>query len=212
MKRSLMRVLAMGMTWLTLTGSGCNLFEPAQPEPPNEEAIIPDYSAPDQTLDMIAQAMRDKARTNGSSIYIGAFADSTSPTMPAYHHFFWPTDVIDTGITPPADWSVSHERNFYSKFINLRGDEYELKWDLDEVSGLDKIGVRTAEIHRLYRVITNTAEGDSNGTIARGFADLTLVKGADESWRIVIWNDRADPTADVGAEEVTLGRRRLYSQ
>ena len=212
MKLSLLRVLAMGVTWLTLTGSGCNLFEPAQPEHPNAEAIIPDYSDPDRTLDMIAQAVRDKARTNGSSIYIGAFADSTSPTTPAYHHFFWHTDVEDTGITPPADWSDSHELNFYSKFINLRGDEYQFIWEPDDESGLDDLGVRTAKLYRRYRVVTETEEGIGTGTIALGFADLTLVKGADESWRITIWRDRVDQTADVGAEEVTLGRRRLNSQ
>ena len=197
---------------LAFAAAGCsNKSNPVVP-PADEEGIAPDYSTPDQTLDMIAQAVGDKARTNGSSIYIGAFADSTSPTTPAYHHYFWPTDVIDTGITPPADWSDSHELNFYSKFINLRADEYQLIWEPDDEGGLDELGVSTAKIHRHYGVITRAPNGTTTGTIAYGFADLTLVKGADGNWRITMWSDRVDPTADVGAEEVTLGRRRLTSQ
>ena len=197
---------------LALAAAGCsNKSNPVVP-PADEGGIVPDYSSPDRTLDMIAQAVADKARTNGSSIYSGAFADSTSPTTPAYHHFFWPTDVVDSGITPPADWTDSHERAFFSKFIHLRGDEYQFIWEPDEASGLDVIGVSTAEIHRHYGVITRTTDGTITGTIAFGFADLTLVKGADGNWRITIWSDRVDPTAEVGAEEVTLGRRRLTSQ
>jgi len=211
-KRRLIRVLAGCTVWLTLTGGGCNLFEPAQPEPPTGQAIIPDYSDPDRTLDMIAQAVRDKAGTNGSSVYMGAFADSTSPATPAYHHFFWPTDVIDTGITPPADWTRVHEETFYSKLVNLRGDQYQLIWEPDPASGSDDIGARTAVIHRHYRLISETDDGTPTGTMAFGFADLTLVKGTDANWRITLWSDRVDPTADVGLEEVSLGRRRLTLQ
>lgn len=210
MRHPLLLWLAVCAVWLVLVGAGCNLFEPDDPEPPSEQAILPDYRTPDRTLDMIALALRDKARTNGTSVYIGAFADSTAPDTPAYHHFFWPTDVAQSGVTPPADWGVSHELNFYSKLLHLRGDEYQLIWLADEENP-DDTREQRVDIHRHYEVVTETPDGTITGTLALGFADLTLVKGADGNWRVTIWSDRVDPAADPGADEVSLGRRRLSS-
>lgn len=196
--------------WVALAGAGCDLFRPADPEPPLAGAIIPDYSSLDQTLDMIALAIRDKARTNGSAVYIGAFAESTSATTPAYHQFFWPSDIDNCascgGVAP--DWGFALERDFYNKLVNLRGDEYQLSWLPDDTHPPDVRETRAA-ISMHYEITTETGDGTVTGALARGFADLVLVKGVDGNWRITIWNDRIDPDADPGVEEVSLGRRRL---
>jgi len=196
--------------WTTLGGVGCDLFRPANPEPPLEGSIPAGYGDPDQTLNMIALAIQDKARTNGSSVYIGAFAESTAATTPAYHHFFWPSDIDNCascgGVAP--DWGIALERDFYNKFVNLRGDEYQMTWVADDTRP-DDIRETRAEIHRHYEITTQTTDGMITGALAKGFADLVLVKGVDGNWRITIWDDRIDPSADPGAEEVSLGRRRL---
>lgn len=196
--------------WVCLAGAGCNLFRPADPEAPNADAILPDYSSPEATLDMLSRAIHDKARTNGSSVYIGAFAESTSSNTPAYHQFFWPSDIDNCascgGVAP--DWGLTLERDFYNRFVGLRGDEYELIWALDEFHDDDERETRY-EIHRHYEVITETSDGTVTGALAKGFADLIMIKGLDGNWRITVWNDRVDPDADPGADEITLGRRRL---
>ena len=216
MRRSLVVGVAVCATWLTVSGAGCNLFRPDDPEPPKGNPIIPDYSSPDQTLDMIAQAVTDKARNNGSSIYIDAFAD-TALHGRAYRHFFWTTDVQQLGITPPPEWATEkarqHELTFYSRLIALRGDEYVVIWVDDPLTPSDiREEEGWAEIHRHYEITSETEDGSFTGTIAVGFADLFMVKGTDDQWRIVTWNDRVDTDADPGAEEVTLGRRRLTIQ
>lgn len=208
--RRLIVWLGGAVLWMALAGAGCDLFRPADPEPPDERSIIPDYATVEQTLDMIALAIRDKARSNGSAVYIGAFAESTTASTPAYHHFFWPTDVDECascgGVAP--DWGLALERDFYNKLVNLRGDEYQLSWVPDDTRPDDERETR-AEIHRHYEITTETSDGTVTGALARGFADLVMVKGVDGNWRIMIWNDRVDPDADPGAEEVSLGRRRL---
>ena len=196
--------------WMMLAGAGCDLFRPADPEPPLEGTILADYTDPDRTLEMIALSIRDKARTNGSSVYIGAFAESTAATTPAYHQFFWPTDIDNCascgGVAP--DWGIARERDFYNNFVTKRGDEYQVAWVADDTRP-DDIRETRAEIHRHYDVTTETTDGSFTGALAKGFADLVLVKGVDGNWRITIWNDRIDPNADPGADEVSLGRRRL---
>ena len=196
--------------WVALAGAGCDLFRPANPERPDERAILADYTDPDQTLDMIARAIQDKARTNGSSVYIGAFAESTSATTPAYHQFFWPSDVDNCascgGVAP--NWGRTLEGDFYNWFVSLRGDEYQMTWVPDDTHPPDVRETR-AEISMHYEITTQTSDGEVTGALAKGFADLVLVRGLDGNWRITIWNDRIDPNADPGAEEVSLGRRRL---
>ena len=49
-----------------------------------------------------------------------------------------------------------------------------------------------------------------SGTLAIGFADLTLVRSTNGDWRITLWEDRIDPGFDRNdPDQVTLGRRRL---
>jgi len=193
-----------------LAGGGCDLFRPADPEPPGGSVIIPDYSSPETTLESLALALADKARTNGTSVYVGAFAESTSAATPAYHHFFSPEDAaswIVLGREVPV-WNLNLEQNFYIKFVTLRGEDYRLIWIPDDLNP-DDIRETQATIHRYYTIDTEDLDGNLTGALARGFADLTFLRGTDGNWRITRWEDRVDPSADPGAEEVTLGRRRL---
>lgn len=196
--------------------AGCDYFRAAQPEAPTgDDAFLPDYSDPDRTLETIANAIADKARTIGITAYTGAFAESTSTSTPGYHQLFWPTDVsnwITSGHTPPSDWGFALERNFYVRFVNLRGDNYRMEWAPDDANPDDVRGSQ-ATIHRHYVVTTLAEDGSVSSTLAVGFADLILIQFPDGDWEITRWNDRIDPEADPNdPEQLTLGRRRLNTQ
>jgi hypothetical protein len=190
---------------------GCNYFRPADPEPPKQGTFTPSYIDPDATLQTIADAVADKARTIGITAYTAAFAESTAATTPAYHQFFWPTDAaawVNSGHTVPADWNSTLERNFYVRFVNLRGDGYEVEWTRDEANP-DNVQGDVASIHRHYVVRTLAEDLSITSTLAIGYADLTMAL-LEGNWRITRWNDRIDPAADPNdAEQITLGRRRL---
>jgi hypothetical protein len=194
--------------WLiaTVTMAGCNYFRPADAEPPSGASIIPDYSDPDATLRTMALAIVDKARTNGASIYAGALAESTSTSTPAFRQFFWPADsaswVQTSGRPVPSPWTFALERDFYTRFIALRGEGYQMQWGPGRQS--DDVGPSQATIYRQYLVTTES--GDS---IAIGQADLQFYKtGA--NWLITRWDDRPDPHANpTNPEQQTLGLRRL---
>ncbi len=194
--------------------SGCNFFRPAQPEPFAEAPFLPDYRDPDATLQTIADALSDKARTIGVTAYAGAFAESTSAQTPAYHHFFWPDDVFhwrQASGRPAPEWNFLLEQNFYIKFVNLRGDAYRLQWAVDDLNP-DDVRDDQASVHRHYLVTTETEDGAISDTLAVGYADLTVIRSAD-SWRITRWDDRIDPNGNPNnPEAVTLGRRRLGTQ
>jgi hypothetical protein len=192
-----------------LAAAGCDYFRPADPEPPGGAAIPADYSDPDATLRTMALAIGDKARTNGASAYAGAFADG-------FQHQFWPDDVQSwesSSGRPAPVWNLQLERNFYTLFVGLRGDNYLLEWLPDETRPDPPEDLAQATIHRHYLITTETEDNVPTGFLAIGYADLTFVKSAQGEWLITRWEDRLDPGADPNEpEQVTLGLRRLGTQ
>ena len=185
---------------------GCNYFRPAIPEPPSGSAIRADYSTPQATLQTLTLALADKARTNGTSAWVGAFGD-------AYQHQFWPLDVTQwettSGRTAPL-WTVLLEQNFYTQFVALRGDNYVLEWALDEEHDDDE---QLGTFHRHYVVTTQTEDGDPSGYLAIGYVDLIFTRTPQGQWLITRWEDRPDPGKDPNdPEQITLGLRRLGTQ
>lgn len=199
---------------VTLALSGCDLFRPAEPEPPAAgTGFVPDYSQPDSSLATIARALADKGLTIGSVAYAGAFAESvTAGAVAGFHHLFWPEDAASfsqAGGTVPSDWGFSLEQTFYSRFVRLRPDAYRMAWMVDPPNP-DDIGADVATIHRHYLVTSHSSDGTQTSVLAIGYADLRLLRFSDGAWRIVRWDDRRDPGADPSdPEQITLGRRRL---
>lgn len=205
------RLVAAAALALASCAAGCDYFKAAQPEAPIEGAFTPSYLSPDATLQTIADAIADKARTVGLTAYGAAFSDSTSPSTPAFHQIFWSTDAASweaAGHTVP-DWTIREEKNFYIKFVNLQPQAYELEWVRDQDLNDDE----SADVvlwHRHYLVRTLDNAGNPSTIQAIGFADLTIVRFPDGNWRISRWEDRIDPAADPNdPEQMTLGRRRL---
>ena len=100
--RSLRPLVLLAALWLSSTAVRCNLFQPARPEPPTGSAITPDYTDPYNVLNTMTQAIEDKARRNGQTAYIRAFADSGLDGR-AFHAFFDPASVARSGRpVPPA--------------------------------------------------------------------------------------------------------------
>jgi hypothetical protein len=190
--------------------AGCDYFSPTEPEPPDPGTpLIGDFSHPDSTLATWARAIEAKGGSGATSVYREAFADSTVPTTPAYHQFFWPEDVREyentTGLDAPADWGIQDEITFYGYFVGYRPGEYHVELVPDPPNPDDLTDPDVAELHRHYTVTAGSV------TIARGFADLVLIRGSDARWRITVWEDRRDPLANPSTEERSLGWRRLNS-
>ncbi|HEY3215712.1 MAG TPA: hypothetical protein VGK93_04405 [Candidatus Eisenbacteria bacterium] len=170
-----------------------------------------DYSDPDRTLETMARAIADKGRTSGGQAYAGALAESTSAATPGFHQFFWPEDQIRwesiSGRPAPADWNNALERNFYTRFVALRGEGYQMTWSPGRQS--DDVSPTLATLYRQY--VVTTQSGDS---IAIGQADLYFYKSASGNWLIRRWDDRPDfdRTNPTDPEQQTLGLRRLGSQ
>jgi hypothetical protein len=209
----------LALCWCAMTGgvfSGCKgLFTPAVPEAPAGAVVIPNYRSPQLTLRTMQDAMAAKAL--GGTAWLGAFADSTSPQTPAYHHFFDAADVsvfsAQCQCLPPSDWSWSQEQQFFLQFLNVRpGDNYVAVFDPIVENPDPPETENEALLYRRYRVIAASPDETSTLIIATGTADITFTKTTGDNWLITRWVDHVDP--DVGPTpvdpyQISLGRHRL---
>ena len=219
MRRRSLRLALLGLAWCLLSGhvfSGCKgLFTPAVPEPPTGKPIVVNYRSPEATL--ITMQAGIAAKGQGSTAWVGAFADSTRPEdKPAYHHFFAPGDVavFEAACTceAPSDWRAPQEQNFFQALLDVRpSDEYAMV--MDSIVTLPDPPAEEAQaiLYRSYQVLATSPDGNSTLIIARGYAYLTFSKkGAD--WLVTGWDDHPDPDTDPNDPyQLTLGRRRLES-
>lgn len=206
--------LALGLALV----AGCtNPFTPASPEKPNASAIVEDFTTPAGVLNTIALGVMARG-VNGRSAYTDSFADSTSPSTPAFYAFHDPavTDayVIKSGSQPP-DWTLYYERRFYD-YLSIVAPStytYTFAWAPDNNSPSDQIDLTagTALLHRYY--VLEASSSTVNAVYAVGYADLYLQK-VNGRWVLYRWQDRVDPTVGVQPADGTgfsIGYRRLDS-
>lgn len=193
--------------------AGCDLFKPADPEPPSGSVVIPVYTSPSRVLVTVAQALEDKARSNGQSAYVGSFADSAADGV-GFHAFFDPLTVVrmaGQGVVAPDDWDLDDEDPFYSRFVTLgavpASSQYLVQWAIDPTPGSDDSTADAATLHREYTVFA--IQGTDAVTIARGLVTLTFARVSTNRWAITRWQDREAPGANIGTGEVCFGQRRL---
>jgi len=212
------------VAWITTTSAlfgGCtDLFRPAKPEAPSPttggEEITPDYSQPSSGLETIAKGIAAKAR--GQTAYIGAFADSTRDRYPFYADF--DPEVVrrieSSGGTVPV-WNLAREKFFYPAFMQVRTQNYVMRWTGNEAAGDDDFDPVTGDstLHRRYEVFAVSDDGNTLSTIAVGLADLRFKHVSASRWAIVRWQDYVDPAIGINPgdpDQITLGERRLKSQ
>ena len=192
---------------------GCDYFRPGKPELSKVgSVIVPNYRQEDSTLAYLARGIEDKGRTNGLSVYIGGFADTTNDGR-EFHAFFdaqTVTRMQQRGVTN-FDWDRGREeQDFYPKFVTLSTvppeAEYLVTWTKDPQPGEDDYGSDTALLYREYWVYA--IFGGQTQTIAHGFARLYFIK-VSSKWVIVRWDDREADNADLAAGEICLGQRRV---
>jgi hypothetical protein len=211
--------LAIGAIALAL--AGCNYFKPEQPEAPGGASgglIRTDYTFPDSTLETMRRAVEAKASRGGEDAYRQAFSDSSGSGggVPAYHHFWWPEEAanwVAQGHSIPSNWTLNpDEASFYDigerALVNLRPDSLSMQW-APEAGNPDQLGSGVVTLHRHYLIRSIGSDGSTTDIIAKGYADLILVQGPDNAWRIMRWNDRPDPVVDPVFIQKTLGLRRL---
>src|SRR5439155_3165329 len=107
---------------LAAGAAGCDYFRPGKPELSKVgSAIVPNYRQEDSTLAYLARGIEDKGRTNGLSVYIGGFADTTNDGR-EFHAFFDAQTVNrmqQRGVTN-LDWDRGRdEQDFYPKLVIL---------------------------------------------------------------------------------------------
>jgi hypothetical protein len=204
--RAIRRVLAC-LTLAAACGAvGCGLFEPADPEAPNDNSVIieQDYSTPDNTLATIARGLHGKNASGAITAYIQGFGFT-------FVAEFDPLTQIRNPERFPLVWGLLDERQFFSQFIQLTTNPYGLAWEIDPGSPTDDIddAAGTARLHRRYTVWDSTT-ATSARRIAVGFADLEFVRtSSPTAWVITKWSDREDATADFGLGERSYGERRV---
>ena len=194
--------------------AGCGYFRPANAPQPTQSLPPGNYSRPDATLQTMNIGLSAKSSAGGS-LYLSAFAESTTTSTPAYHQLFDPVDVVDWSGGVPGDWERTREQRLYNYLVQLRPDDaYFLNWEdglvtddpPDEVNGI-------AVVHRHYEIITTNEQTSASTVIAIGYAKLTFLRDDQDRWLIVRWEDSRDSEADPNEQEqVSLGRRRLLSQ
>jgi hypothetical protein len=215
--RTLPRLTLLLLAWFTVSGhalSGCKgLFKPAVPDPPTGPPVQLNYSSPEASLQTMSEGMAAKGQ--GASAWLGAFADSVSPTDDfGYHQIFDPNDLasfVQSGGTAPIDWGWSKEQAFFLEFIGLRpSDNYVAVFDSLDFPQDPPRGADEALLYRSYKVVAKPVEGGDTLIIAIGIADLTFKRTGTNQWLIARWVDHVDVGA--GTEQITLGRRRLDLQ
>jgi hypothetical protein len=198
--------------------AGCNLFRPEAPEPPGlgggTTTIPKDYSAPDQTLQTMANAMALKNQGNGGDAWIGAFADPGTDSRTATFGFD-PT-VLAANNTSDPGWDLVHERKFYGDMSLVRTQRYFMSWSAWEPGGDDKYDAAadTAHLERIYKIYILDANNNTSGApIAIGVAKLSFMKTTTLQWVIFRWMDFVD-TKDADPndhDQLSFSQRRLDS-
>jgi hypothetical protein len=177
--------------------------------------VIPDYSTATRALESLAQGIEDKGVSNGSDVYLRAFADSTPTEIRdgrAYHAFFDPRDLhAFPGWDPSRDWNRSLEQVVYANLVRKSSAPYEMTWEPYEPAGNETGSADDSLLHRKYR-IAQVLFGGQRSTIAVGAADLYFVRSVRDPgrWVIALWQDYR--AVGIDSAGVTLGSRRLETQ
>lgn len=198
-----------------LAAFGCsNPFEPSDPEPPDPNSFVEDFSTPDRLIRTLELAMANKG-PSGRLGWLGAMADSSGPDTRAYYSFHDPRVLSEwsqsSPVPPPEPWDLDLEGRFYDHFVARYSDEYSMQFDEDNDSPtriVDEIA-GTALIHLRY--IVTAATPNEPTIIAIGYVELYLVRYEDRWW-VIRWEDRLDPligTSPVDETSYSLGYRRL---
>jgi len=193
---------------ITLAGTGCDYFKPADPEPPSQTAvIIPNYRTPGTLLETMAKGIQDKGRTNGLAAYSGGLAETFQATFDAQTISRMEQQTVEI----PEEWDLTREEAFYSKFVTLSialSSEYSFRWLVDQTQGEDVIEAESAILHKEYQAFAIAQSGESQ-YIARGFVTLHFIRISADRWAITRWEDRELNGANIEQGEVSMGQRRL---
>jgi hypothetical protein len=206
-------LLALGL----VLGACVNPFKPADPELPDANAVLEDFSWPDSVLDTMDRALETRS-TSGASAYMRAFAESTQFGDRAFRAYYdgavksnWQSS---TQLTAPEPWDVKLEQNLHTSIAGLRPSySYRWEWGRDDASpnNEDPSAADTVLYHQHYELWAS--DGNTEQRIVVGFVDLSFQK-KDGRWSLFRWVDRVDPlvgVTPVQTDERTMSWWRLES-
>lgn len=187
--------------------AGCDLFKPAEPEPPDGDVILGNYTTVDSTLDTMARAVRAKGQLDGQNAYLRGLADPALDVGRTFVAEFDAATLSGFQGSVPNPWGRNEESSFYSNFA---GDDGLLAHDMEWGDGdrSDPVPTdSTATVIRSYRVLRLNAT-NSITTLATGYADMDFVR-TPRGWVMVRWVDRENST---GPTRSSYGALRLNNQ
>jgi hypothetical protein len=197
--RRLRPLLVAALVALPMLGAkgGCGLFTPRVPESPKTARFPASYVDPESTLKTMKLAIEDRT-SDGLTAYLGALADSPLTDAQGFHAFFDPVAVQRwqsvAGRLPPDDWPPSREQGFFTYFVHLYQNTYDVTWTVNVNRPNDDILSPTEKVlHRHYLVLSIPASASQIDTIAVGFADLTFLRSSPSRWVVTRWQDIEDP-------------------
>jgi len=200
-------MLALVLAWAATT-VGCDLFKPAEPEPPAGETIAGNYSTVDSTLDTMALAIRAKAQLDGENAYLRALADPTLDGR-SFEAEFDPATVARylaaSGTDVPNPWRRDSESLFYQGFARSnQNDAHDMRWaDGDQTD--PPPAADSAIVFRKYFVNGKSSTTSQVYPIAVGQAEMHFVRNS-RGWIMVRWIDREDPAPPAGSDSYGMLR------
>ena len=204
--------LALGL--LAVLIAGCDLFKPATPEVGGGGCTLhPSYTSPEDCLRymQIGIELKDDC---GKEAYLGALADTATDGR-GFHAFFDLAVWNAYAATRPADWDLSLEGEFVSRFSQSYPYPYRMRWleDPDYPISNEDNGETTRIRHRRYEVWALRQSTADSLLIAVGYAKLTFVNISASRWALTLWEDRVDPNVGFPPtqypDQQCFGHRRL---
>jgi hypothetical protein len=202
--RPLRAGLVLGL--LAVLVAGCDLFKPATPEVVTSGCtLLASYALPESCL-LYMQIGIEHKDDCGKGVYLGALTDGFRAD---FDLAVW-NAYADTR---PAEWDLSFEGEFVSRFIQAYPYPYRMEWleDPDYPIANEDKGDQSRVLHRHYKVWARKPTADSL-LIAAGYAKLTFTKVPAAGWALALWEDRVDPDAGfppTDPDQQSFGQRRL---
>ena len=168
--------------WLVL-GSGCNLFEPRDPEPPSQssDSFIPPTD-PDIVIENLQNAIAQKNSVN----YVRCFADPSRTARP--FQFFPSPDAGSRYASVFAIWTVDQEKTYFQNLVARSAGKVNAYSNLLLSHRVATVTGDSA-VYTYDYTLTFEHTDASFPTVAIGNLQFVLGLDNNNAWVIYRWND-----------------------
>ncbi len=168
--------------WLAL-GSGCNLFEPRDPEPPSQSS---DSFLPPTDPDVVIENLQNAIAQKNSVNYVRCFAD---PTRTAHPFQFFPSpDAGAQYASVFAFWTVEQEKTYFQNLVARAATKVNAYSNL-VLSNRSVTLTADSSVQTYDYTLTFEHNDPSFPTVASGHLQFVLGMDDNNAWVIYRWSD-----------------------